>query len=241
MKSAVVQVPAFEEGPSMLRTLREIGDQDVPDGWRVAFQVWVTLSPPDRELCDTWQAAVEAEGFTPFEAPPGKLSARNEAHDAAVEDGFDVIVSWDADAKPLRDDALASLLETVSQDGVVCANSRPVSRGDGLFGAVVDVAAGAEDGLLPHVNGQAHAITAAAWEKAGPFDTDLDQTVISDVRAEEEFSFYRRLSALGRVTTAPGAAVENDMRRNWCKVPIMGQSGYCETRGEKTFHPRERR
>lgn len=242
MKRAVVQVPAFQEGPEMLGPLRAIREQEAPSGWRVSFQVWVTLSPPDRELCDTWQAAVESGGYDVYEAPPGKLSARNEAHDAAVADGYDAIVSWDADAKPLTENALASMLKALEEPGVVCANSRPRSGpSGGLFGSVVDAAARVEDTFAPHINGQAHAFTAEAWRQAGPFDTDLDQTEIVDVRAEEEFSFRRRLSAVGRVVTPPDAVVENDMRRNWCKVPLLGQSGYCDTRGEETFQPRSGR
>lgn len=242
MNRAAVQVPAFQEGAEMLKTLRSIREQNVPPGWEVSFQVWVTLSPPDRELCDTWQAAVEAGGYDVYEAPPGKLSARNEAHDSAVDDGYGAIVSWDADAKPLTENALASMLKALEEPGVVCANSRPRSGPTGgLFGSVVDAAARVEDTFAPHINGQAHAFTAEAWEGAGPFDTDLDQTEIVDVRAEEEFSFRRRLSTLGRVVSPPEAVVENDMRRVWCKVPVLGQSGYCDARGEETFEPRSRR
>lgn len=238
MNRGVVQVPAFEEGASMLETLRQIRAQEVPDGWEVAFQVWVTLSPPDRELCDTWQAVVEAGGWDVYEAPRGKLSARNAAHDAAVEDGFDAIVSWDADAKPLRETTLAAFLVPLEQDAVVAVNSRPVSRNDGVFGAVVDVVAGAEDVFLPHMNGQAHSFTAEAWREAGPFDTDLDQTNIREVRPEEEFGFRYRVSRVGSIEKPASAVVENDMRRNWCKVPLLGQSGYCDTRGERTFEGR---
>jgi len=238
--SVVVQVPAFEEGSEMLPVLGSIRDQPVPDSVSVDYQVWVTLSPPDRELCSTWQAAVGAEGFDVYEAPPGKLTARNAAHNYAVREGYDVIVSWDADAPPLADHTFAELLEPILNGSASCVNSNPYSSSAGAFGAVVDVFASVEDVTVPHIDGQLHAMTADAWRQAGPFDDGIDQTDVTEVRAEEEFAFRHRLqsqSASG-VVTAPGAVVYNDPRRAYCQVPGLGQNPYCGERGVRTFSPR---
>jgi len=238
--SVVVQVPAFEEGGEMLPVLESIRDQAVPDGVSVDYEVWVTLSPPDRELCTTWQAAVEAEGFDVYEAPTGKLSARNAAHDHADRSGYDVIVSWDADAPPLADDTFVELLGPILSGDASCVNSNPYSSSAGAFGVVVDVLASVEDVTVPHIHGQLHALTVDAWRRAGPFDDSIDQTDVAAVRAEEEFAFRRRLQSQSPsgVVTAPGAVVYNDPRRAYCQVPGLGQNPYCGERGVRTFSPR---
>lgn len=241
--SVVVQVPAFEEGADMLPVLESIREQSAPDGISVAYELWVTLSPPDRELCTTWQAAVEAEGFEVYEAPSGKLSARNAAHNHAVREGHDVIVSWDADAAPLANDTFSELLRPILEGSASCANSNPYSSSSGAFGVVVDVFASIEDVTVPHIHGQLHALTANAWQQAGPFDDSVDQTDVSAVRAEEEFAFRRRLQTQtdSGVVTAPGAVVYNDPRRAYCQVPGLGQNPYCGQRGVRTFSPLFRR
>lgn len=233
---AVVQIPAFQEGRRVYDTARQLRDQTIPTGWEVDVQAWVTLDPPDRELCDTWQAAVEAEGVEVYEAPRGKLSARNSAHDLGLNKGYDVIVSWDADAPPVGDGVLSAMLEGLEEPDVVCVNSRPLSSVDGMpLSYAVDALAALEDVAVPHVHGQAHGFLADVWADAGPFDETVDQTDITEVRAEEEFAFYRRLREHGRVVTHPDVVVYNDPRRHLCKVPGMGDEGYCSERGVKTF------
>lgn len=221
----------------MLPVLEAIREQDPHPDVTLAREVWVTLSPPDRELCDTWQTAVSSRGFDVYEAPEGKLSARNAAHAHAVSEGHNVIVSWDADARPLSDTTLRELLSPVVREGYACSNSRPVSAPDGVSGMIVDAAAAIEDVAIPHVHGQLHAFTADAWTEAGPFDETVSQTDIGEVRAEEEFAFRRRLSAVGGVKDVPGATVYNDPRRHYCRIPGVGDDAYCNRRGETTFAP----
>jgi len=241
--SVVVQVPAFQEGSEMLPVLEQIHQQPVPDGVDVDYQLWVTLSPPDKELCTTWQAAIEAEGFEVYEAPSGKLSARNAAHNTAVRDGHDIIVSWDADAEPLSEMTLANLIVPMRAGEASCANSNPYSLPAGLFGVVVDVFSSVEDVTVPHIHGQLHALTADAWRQAGPFDDSIDQTDSAAVRAEEEFDFRRRLRTQTEhgVVDVADATVYNDPRRAYCQVPGMGQNPYCSQRGVRTFSPPNRR
>lgn len=227
MPSAVVQIPAYEEGRTVYETATEIAQQRVPDGWDVDYEAWVTLSPPDRDLCDTWQNAMAAENVDVFEAPQGKLSARNAAHDSAVERGYDVFFSWDADAPPLREDTMAAMLRAFEKTPrPVCVNSRPKSSPDGLLGQVVDFAAAVEDIATPHIHGQAHALTTEAWEAIGPFDESIDQTDLPAVRAEEEFGFWRKLRSMGKIFEPPGAVVYNNPRRIACKVPFA-TSRHC--------------
>ena len=240
MPSAVVQIPAYEEGRTVYETATEIAQQRVPDGWDVDYEAWVTLSPPDRELCDTWQNAMAAENVDVFEAPQGKLSARNAAHDSAVARGYDVFFSWDADAPPLNGDVMASMLRAFEQEPrPVCVNSKPKSSPDGLVGQAIDLFAAAEDVATPHIHGQCHALTAEAWQSVGPFDESLDQTSMVDVRAEEEFGFWRKLRSLGPVVQPRDAVVYNDPRRIACKVPFAS-SDHCTGR-VGTFEKSENR
>lgn len=240
MPRAVVQIPAYEEGRTVYKTATEITEQNVPTGWSVDYEAWVTLSPPDRDLCDTWQNAMAAENVDVFEAPQGKLSARNAAHDSAVDRGYDVLFSWDADAPPLHSNVLRSMLRAFEREPApVCVNSKPKSSPDGALGQAIDLLAGVEDVATPHVHGQCHAMTAEAWEQAGPFDELVDQTSLPEVRAEEEFGFWRRMRALGPVVQPPRAVVYNDPRRAYCKIPFAS-SDHCTGR-VGTFEKSEHR
>jgi hypothetical protein len=81
-------------------------------------------------------------------------------------------------------------------------------------------------------------MTAEAWEQVGPFDESVDQTSMPEVRAEEEFGFWRRLRSLGRVAQPPRAVVYNDPRREYCKIPFAS-SDHCTGRAgtfEKSEH-----
>lgn len=223
MPNAVIQIPAYEEGRTVYETATEITNQTVPDGWDVDYEAWVTLSPPDRELCDTWQNAMAAENVDVYEAPQGKLSARNVAHNSAVERGYDVFFAWDADAPPLNSDVLAVMLQAFEKEPTpVCVNSIPKSSPDGPIFFAYDVFCAAEEVLAPHINGQCHALTSGAWESAGPFDTSLDETNGVSVRGEEEFKFRRRLAAAGSIKQPPRALVYNDPRRFLSKFSFTG-------------------
>lgn len=227
----VVQIPAYEEGRSVYVTATKIVKQALPPGVSLDCQAWVTLSPPDKELCDTWQSAMGAEGVDVYEAPIGKLSARNAAHQHALDQGYDVIFSWDADAPPTHDTVLAEMIESFDHEPTPsCVNSRPVSGHTGdLFGYVVNLFAAFEDIIVPHVNGQCHAMTAEAWAHAGPFDDSIDQTDIAEVRAVEEFGMYRALRSVGPVVQNPSATVYNDPRRHKCNTPFADPE-YCDER-----------
>ena len=233
----VIQLPAYDEADVIRQTMRAIDDQDVPDGHTVTTEAWITRNENKFGLCDTMVAAEQVDGWDLFEAPQGKLSARNVAHNHAVEQGYDVFFSWDADAPPVGDGVLSSMIEAFEQEPTpVCVDSIPVSRpGNGLFGLVVDVAAGIEDVAAPHIHGQCHALTAEAWEALGPFDESIDQTDLPAVRAEEELGFYREVASLGPVVRPPDAQVYNDPRRVKCNVPLMDDP-HCEGR-TATFSP----
>jgi len=233
-----LQLFAFDEPVGGFReTLRSIQDQTVPKETPISYEAWITPSSTDDPLFD----AARQEGFSAHTAPQGKLSSRNAAHNQAVEDGADVIVSWDADAPAIRDDALKSLIQPFHDPEIVAVNSLPISRkspsGRSMFGGLVDIGAMLEDITVPHIHGQCSAIRASAWEEVGPFSTAIDETDSVAVRSEEEIGFHRRLRAIGGVTFAP-SFVYNDPRRHLCKIPGMGDPDYCESRGVETFQHR---
>lgn len=228
----VVQVPAYDE-PDLSRTLRAIREQPTPEWATVRYEAWVT--PSDGA---TVRQAEMSDGWVVHEAPPGKLSARNAAHDHAVSDGADAVVCWDADAPPLGNDALRTLVAPL-REGAAATNSVPTSPRT-LVGAFTDLAATAEELLAPHINGQAHAFTTDAWTEAGPFTESVDQTSVYDTRAEEEFRFRRRLSRAGPVVDTP-ARVLNDTRRTECRLGLRSDA-FCERRsGSTTFGVTRRR
>lgn len=229
-----VQIPAFEEGPRLARVASQIVAQNPPQGVDVTYEAWVTLSPKDKSLCSTWQAAKSVDGLDVYEAPEGKLSARNAAHNHAIESGADVVVTWDADAPPLHADVLAELLAPFESDDVVAVNGAPVSPPTAV-GTVVNVVGAVEDTVRPHLHGQLSAVRATAWWKAGPFDEKVDQTSVGSVRSEEEFSFYRRLRSLGRVVESKNAQVANSTRRLECRLGLRDDA-YCGRIGEETFY-----
>jgi len=234
----VVQIPAFEEGRQLTETAEQVVAQPTPEFASVDVEAWVTLSPPDRSLCTTWQAAMDAKGVDTFEAPQGKLSARNAAHDAAVERGYDVIVTWDADAPPLRENTLVQLLAPFDDRAVVATNSKPVAAtAPNPIKRLIDLVGYTEDTIRPHLHGQCSAFRAAVWADYGGFDTSTTQSEIDPVRKEEEFGLYGAFSEHGKVVDT-GALVYNDPRRHYCKWPLAGGGSFCERRsGEVTFAP----
>lgn len=233
MKQAVVQIPAYNEADKLPNTAREILDQRVPDNYGVDLQAWVTRSENEKGCCDTMMAAESVPEMEVFEAPVGKLSARNAAHSHAVTRGYDVIVSWDADAPPEHDGVLAALLSAFDDPDVVAANSIPtaLNRHRSLLGIGIDLFGAFEEVAFPHINGQAHAFTADAWEAVGPFDDSIDQTEMVKVRGEEEFGFGRKLRQYGKVVQPPSAKVYDDPRRIHCRFPIGERPPYCDTLG----------
>lgn len=208
-------------------------------GASIEREVWVTPSCPDLDNCRTYQQAEQHPDWTAHTAPKGKLAARNAAHDHAVDAGSEVVIVTDADAPPLRDDTLASLLSPFSDDRVVAVNSRTVTPG--LWGAIVDPLGRLEDAAAPQMHGQLSAFTAYAWDVCGPFDTSINQTDGPTVRRVEERLFRSCLDDVGWVVTAPGARVLNHPRRLMCTVdrhPLSsGQPGsWCRGRGVETFN-----
>lgn len=231
--NVTVQVPAYSEGDIIEDTLAELTAQREPTWADVSYEAWVTPSCPNPESCRTWVRARDFDGVDAHLAPNGKLSTRNEAHGHAVEGGADVLVTWDADAPPLHDDVLAELLAPLRSDGVVATNSAPTAPPT-VVGVAVNVLGRVEDVARPHMHGQCSAFTAEAWQQAGPFDTDLDETEVFEVRQEEEFGFYRRLAELGAIEHPDGAMVENHPRRAECLLGVRND-GYCRRRGVETF------
>lgn len=233
-----LQIPAFDEGQEMVPTLESITDQRVPEYvHRISYEAWVT--PSDGQ---TLAAAESVDAFDVFEAGEGKLTARNEAHDSAVERGFDVIATWDADNPPRSDDTLENLLEPFRDPSVSAVNGNPVSQWH-LWGTLENLARPVHRAVANHIHGQLSAFTADAWAHAGPFDTTIDQTELQTVWSEEEKDFAARLREHGEMVHATGATVVNDSRRTKCRFQRIGHrfgrtpDSWCLERGEKTFCP----
>lgn len=237
MTDVALQVIAFNEPEEKLaRTFQSVNEQQVDRRVNVSTEAWITPASQEDPSFDF----ARDNGFEPFTAGKGKLTARNQAHDHAVDDGADIIVTLDADAPMVTTHSLASLVRPLRDGAAAFANSMPVSHPPphgkvSAFGMAVDVGGRLEDAVFPHAHGQCSAFTARAWREAGPFDTDLDQTDSVEVRQEEEFDFLRRVKGVGRATMPKGAKVYNDPRRHLCRFPVVGSADYCEERGVETF------
>lgn len=240
---AEIQVFAFAE-PGLKETLDAYANCTRPAGWDLSYTAAVTPAP-----VDVWEVrmhhaeiAADHDVFVYRPTPPGKLASRNTAHNQAVQRGADVIVAGDADAPPLDDDYFIELLEWFDQPEVVATNARPVATG-GPIAVLTNAAGWAHDLVVPHMNGQGHAIAVDAWTRAGPFSEQAElERDVKRVRLEEEFEFRKRLEAVGRVVDT-GARVHNDTRRTKCRLRRalgMEPGPYCRRLGTHSFAPRGR-
>lgn len=233
---AAIQVPVYDEPAGRLRDTLTSFRAATTEDFEPSYEAWITPSGPQDIAFDVAQEC----GFETFEAPSGKLSARNAAHSSAFGREMDAVITIDADAPLVAEDAFDRLVREI-QSGAVAANAVSVAYKDpegklSPLGAVVDVVCLAEDVARPHLSGRCSTISQGAWEQAGPFDDSIDQTDRTAVREEEEFRFYRDVSSVGEVVYADGAKVYNDLRRHVCKLPI-GQD--CERfESEVTFSPK---
>lgn len=239
-RRAAVQLFAYDEPDTIRWSMDGHSSVDEPPGWDVDFEAWVTPTGTRYTISE----AEAHRAFRAFEAPPGKLSSRNAAHDSATHRGYDVIVLADADEPPLRGDYLKRLLAPFDQPGVVGVSGFP--KDTSWAAPVMDTIRRLDQATGP-IRGNSSAFTTPAWEAAGPFRTDqVDEADLGGVRGEEEFAFRRRLANLGRVVDRYDATVRANNRRNVCMVmeamnPVRGaQTGYCGRRGVATFAPVER-
>lgn len=234
-----VQVFSFAE-PDLKRTLDAYANCRTPAGAEFLYKVYVT--PREAVTAYSVGAARDHDVFELVETPPGKLTSRDVAHDRAVDTGADVIVTGDADAPPLEEGYLETLLAPFEHPEVVATNSLPVAPG--LIGLGIDAIGALEDVVRPHLHGQGSAFTATTWERAGGFDEAIDQRDAGAVRRAEEFGLYRRFAALGKVVNT-GARVRNDSRRVRCALRSVGAreptDPFCQRRGVATFEPRHQR
>lgn len=248
MLRAALQVPSFREGvlrpDDYERTLEAIAEQKSPDGWRIEASVWVTPDVTPRVDDPTWAIPRSMSAWDVREAPPGKLSTLNAAHDRALEDGVDAIVTWDADTVPAHPGVLETILEQFHEPDVAAVNS--ITRSEGtVLGVWWDVISHAVEVAVPYLHGQCHAMATDAWRQAGPFDTSIDQTDISAVWFEEEYSMYRRLARAGRIAQPADAVVLCDTRRlecrierAWAQLDGRPMTAWCSERGDKSFETR---
>lgn len=246
MRTAIVQIPAFSESPWTDR-LDQITSQSAPAGWTAEFGAWVTPNAPTLDACGTYQNAKNHPDVTVHEAPTGKLSTRNRAHAHAVQErGADVVVTWDADAPPITEHALAAILMPFDDPEVVATNGNPVSPGP-VIGKMVNALGAVEDRIRPQMHGQLSSFTADAWRHAGPFPAEsVDETKMSEVRPAEEFGFRQRLEQYGKIVDVDEAKVLNDTRRveartgkAFSRFTRKYPSGFHDDRRGKTFHPND--
>lgn len=235
----VVQVWGYRE-PDMDQTLRAVRDQYTPPGTDVTVEAWVT---PHASPCATMDAARSVHGVSVYDAPRGKLSARNAAHASAVGRGTDVVVSWDGDAPPLHDEVLAALLEPHADPAVVATNGWYEHAGDRA--RLYDTLRTLDYYTLRPIYGRLSSLSAPAWEHAGPFDTTVNEHNVASIRKEEEVQFRRRVEEVGVMETVKEAVVHGDSRRYDCVagrvIPWAERPEWCEKRGGATgFAPARR-
>lgn len=241
---AAVQLFAYDEADRLGDTLDMVAAQSTPDDIRVDYEAWVTPTTTHAEDDPTYQIAADHPAFTAREAPDGKISSRNVAHDDAVARGIDAIAVWDADVTPEDTGTLATLLEPLRDGSVSATNSSPKYYGT-PFAPAQTLLWRVRCAITPYMHGQASAFSTDAWQHVGPFDDDVEQTSLMQVWFEEERGFYKKLSDVGRVVS-PGAVVYEEDRRVQCRIERTNHrfrgremSDYCKRMGTETFHPRE--
>lgn len=230
-----VQVPGYRE-PNLSDTLDDIVAQETPAWMSVSYECWVTPSPSG----ETWEQARSHPTFRAFEAPQGKLSTRNAAHEDAFSRGADAVVTWDADAPPVHDHVLVGMVDPIER-GAVASMAVPKSPPT-VTGIAVNASVSVLQSVFPYIHGQCSAISREGWGHAGPFDDSVDQTVPTQVWFEEERGFYRRLREVGEVVRVSDATVVNDLRRYACLFSMKGFTDvpeFCDrVDGDVTFSPR---
>lgn len=232
-----IQVPVYDEDPRMLRDTLTAFKQANAESFEASYEAWITPSRPADPLFDVAREC----GFSTFEAPEGKLSARNAAHNSAFERGHDAFITIDADAPLLSDQAFEGMVREL-REGAEGVNAVSIARRDpqggrSVAGALVDAACLLEDVVVGHLSGRCSGVTREGWEHAGPFDDSIDQTDRTTVRSEEEFKLYRKVSEVGPVTYADDAHVHNDLRRHICKLPFTGSCDRFDS--DVTFSPKD--
>lgn len=239
MRRAAVHLFAYDE-PHLRETLDAYAKAETPDGWMFDYVVGVT--PKNGR---TVQEVEAHPTFRLMKTPKGKLSSRNVVHDSALEDGAEVIISGDADAPPAQDDYLVKMLEPLTNSGVVGVNG--FQQAHGLTRPLLMAGYYGDLYVNRPMFGRSSAFRADAWRAVGPFDTDLDQTDVHEVRQEEEFRFRRSLEDLGDVIDRTDARVTSSGRRVMCMAldalnPVgRSEAPYCSRRGTETFAPDRRR
>lgn len=243
MRRAFVIVPAFKE-PDMGPVLDSFAREQVPDGWDVTYQCWVTPATINAQDDPTFQIARQHDTFEAVEAPTGFVSTLNASHNAAAKAKADVIIKRDADAPSMVGDVMTEFLTPFDHDeSVVCVNSRPIiPPWRWLYAPIQNTLSFALRTVAPYLHGQGYAISRRGWECAGPYNEDLDQTRATTVWNEVEFAMYRRLMSCGRVIDSNSAVVVNDERRHRCRMERALESvgsgtasEWCRSRGEDTF------
>lgn len=235
-----VQMLAFREGRNFTRTMDAWAEQPVP-GFvgGVSYEAWVTPSARPKANCSTWRQAVEHPVFEANEAPKFKLPSLNAARQSAMLAGRDVFVTSDADAPPLARTTLTALLEPLVDSSVAAVASNPVCPTNPI-GLYSNLGVTFKE-VIGGLHGQCHALSAPAWDVAGPLDEDLDHTRLWSVWKEEEYRFAHRLRQYGQVRYRIDAPVYNDTRRRECAwLEALGKqtADYCERReGDETFNP----
>lgn len=230
-----IQMFAYGEDRVIRPTMDGYARLDIPPGVDVDLQAWVTPTRSGRTVREVRQH----HSFNLWEAPEGKLDARNAAHDKATRDGYDIIVTADADEPPMSADYLHRLVQPIRDGGAVATTGFP--KDTSFVSPLVD-AWRLADQLRGPIRGNTSAFTIDAWRLAGPLDTtNTKQSSIDSVRSEEEFQFRRRLSDAGRVEDVYEARTVANNRRNLCKIqdamnPVGDAGeGYCGRRGTATF------
>jgi len=237
---ALVQLFAYDEPDVITPTMNRYAKTPAPDNWAIEYQAWVTPTKGHRTL----RQAENHPAFQAVEAPPGKLTTRNKAHNRAFNRNYDVVITADADEPPLRDDYFTELLAPFQQANVHAVTAWP--KNTGLTAPLTSLARRLDETRRP-IRANCSALAEHAWHHAGPFRTvDVDESNIESVRAEEEFDFRRRIEETGDVVEQHSAQVKANNRRMASKVfrslrPLGDTDlGHAASRGAETFAPHEK-
>jgi glycosyltransferase involved in cell wall biosynthesis len=219
--TSIVMCSLNEEG-FIETALKSLANQNIVRKYPNYFE-WILI---DSHSTDRTAEIAEKYGWTVYQAPKGKLNARDLGMQKARGS---IVVSVDCDTFYPVNWLNLVLKWFRSYNIVAVATPRLVNPEENAFAtklsvwvSLVDVGPLLAGGM--RVPGQSMALRRAAYFSTGGFNLNINQQNVHEMVREEEIAFARRLRQLGRVPVEWKAPCFTSLRR----VPGLGKGKHYE-------------